>query len=45
MNSQKAFINRNSSVLGTSSSTCVKGTESTTNSDGKGERRNRYYIR
>ena len=38
MNSQQAFINRNSTLLGTSSSTCVKGTESTTNSDGKGER-------
>ena len=38
MNSQQAFINRNSTLLGTSLSTCVKGTESTTNSDGKGQR-------
>ena len=35
MNSQLAFINTNSTLLGTSSSTCVKGTESTKNSDVK----------
>ena len=36
MNSQQACINRNSTLLGTSS-TCVKATVSTENSDGKGE--------
>ena len=38
MNSQQAFIDRNSTLLGTLSSTCVKSTESTKNSDVKGER-------
>ena len=32
MNSQLACINTNSILLGTSSSTCVKGTDSTKNS-------------
>ena len=44
MNSQQTCINRNSILLGTSS-TCVKATVSTETSDGKGEGVSDIYIR